>query len=81
MKLYTLENCPPCEYVKRIFALNKVEVPTVFIWRDMEKNDEVTMEEIHTLGIKSFPTLLTDLDTLISDSSKIIAHVRNFYER
>lgn len=62
MKLFTLENCPPCEQLKNFLKHNNIfdKFEILHIFRDDTKNSEEDLELIKKYGIRSFPAMVID---------------------
>ena len=65
MILLTLENCPPCEQVKKFIKEQNIEIPTHFYYRDMSKNSEELIEILSSLKVKKFPQLIVGEETYL----------------
>ena len=80
MKLYTLERCPPCDMVKQFLKQNEIQIDVLLIYR-ANKNTKEEMDEIESLGIKSFPSLKTNEDNVLVGPAKIVQYISSNYPK
>ena len=81
MKLYSIEQCPPCDMVKQFLKKNEIQIDVLFFYRDRSKNTQLEYEEIKSLGIRSFPSLKTNEGAVLVGSGAITRYISENYPK
>jgi glutaredoxin len=72
-KMFTAAWCAPCSRVKEVMRFLEHDVELVDVGEDSS--------ELKALGIRTIPTILTDLGDIINGELEVISFLRATYEK